>query len=249
MEDATVTTQVVTENPAKSPQAADPLADAEAGATGMNGVISVVSAEIDALATVGTSLTHTAMKRVYPAANSWRIRLARTLGWPLGSFSAFVVGMALLAPPLALLAGVVWTVITSMQAVITLVGLLYAHQYSQLVMPLSALDSASRITFAAVSYSALLGALIVLMAGLLGRRWARLFLASGALFTIAALLGCMVGFLLLAPLAAHVGLSQRETLGLGIYALLDAIILGAMLCDLRPGKGEGEVHPRSGGTR
>jgi len=169
-----------------------------------------------------------AAKRAKPSA------IPRALGLLLGSVLLIVICVVLLAPPMLALVGGIWAAVTEVR-VIAAIWMLARHQdYTAAFARLATLDAASRIAFLGVSFFALLFALMLLMAGLLGRRWARLFVAPGLLFTLPALLCYAVAWVWLAPVAARIGVGPLAQTSAAAYALLDAVVLAAALCDMRP---------------
>lgn len=165
---------------------------------------------------------------------SWSARLRRLLALLLGSVLLLLVCVVLLAPPVVALAAGVWAAVTEVRAIAAIWTLAKAQQYGAVFAHLATLDAASRVAFLGVSFFALLFALMLLMSGLLGRRWARLFIAPGAIFTAPTLVLYFIGWLLITPVTNRMGVSPLFQTSVAVYALLDAIVLAAALCDMRP---------------
>ncbi len=236
MEPASTASQDATVSTAALPDETS-TPDTPTGVTGVSSVLSTVTTPTATMAVVSTSPAHPAVD-VEKHQRGWRLALARVFAWPVGSVGALLVGCLLLAGPLAACAGFVWALITDGRALAAAIGIVNTRQYNQLSQlsqlsgSFSMFDIASRVMFASVAYFALLYALIVLMGGLLGRSWARLFLLSGLLFTAVALLTYLAGLLLLTMPAQAWGAPPVAMAALALYSLLDASILASVLCDL-----------------
>jgi hypothetical protein len=98
---------------------------------------------------------------------------------------------------------------------------------------LASLDTAARAGCLAISYLALIFALMALMAGLFGRGWGRLFILPGATFTITALALICLAVIFAAPLANHLPIPTVWLIPLAIYALVDAILVSGVMIDTR----------------
>jgi uncharacterized membrane protein YjjB (DUF3815 family) len=166
-------------------------------------------------------------------------RVRRLLAGRIGGFAAACVAnalvVALFAPPVLFLVAGGWALVSYLRSLYQMWGLFSHWQLDAVYQRLQATDLAARVGLASGSYFALLLALIVVVAGLLGRHWTRLFLLPGLLLAIPAGLLYLVG-----SEAANVALtggrgwqSLAATL-LIAYALFDALTLAALLADLRP---------------
>ena len=158
----------------------------------------------------------------------------RALAFLVGSVLLVAICAALLAAPLLALVGGVWAAVTEVRTIAAIWALARHQDYAAVFAHLATLDTASRVAFLGVSFFALLFALMLLMAGLLGRRWGRLFIAPGLVFTAPTLVCYVVGWLWLTPVAARHGVSPLAQASLAAYMLLDAVVLAAALCDMRP---------------
>ena len=144
-----------------------------------------------------------------------------------------VVGLIL--PPIIFLILGLWSTVTYVTGVWTLWHEVEAWRISDIFTSLVVVDTSSRFALAGVSYFTLVCSFIVLFAGLLGRRWQHFFVVPGVLlcapsiviFTVAATLS----FSVLASRLYLPGWLQYPLIG---YALLDALLLAALLLDLRP---------------
>lgn len=147
------------------------------------------------------------------------------------------VAVALLAPVAGFLVAGGWAVYTYTLTLLTLWQQVRSYQLSNLVPLLDALDLAGRVALASAGYFALLSALLVLMAGLLGTRWRRLFLFPGFTFTLPSALAFFFGLRLsLDAKTAPLHLPPLAQTALLAYLLLDAIVLAALLVDVSPRK-------------
>ena len=158
----------------------------------------------------------------------------RALAFLVGSVLLVAICAALLAAPLLALVGGVWAAVTEVRTIAAIWALARHQDYGAVFARLATLDTASRVAFLGVSFFALLFALMLLMAGLLGRRWGRLFIAPGLIFTAPTLVCYVVGWLWLTPVAARHGVSPLAQASLAAYMLFDAVVLAAALCDMRP---------------
>lgn len=151
----------------------------------------------------------------------------------LGVFSAAVVGLIL--PPVLFFFSGLWNTWTYITGIWTLWHEVTAWRIADMFTSLVAVDTASRFALTSVSYFALVFSFMVLFAGLLGRRWQHIFVVPGILlcaptsviFTVAATLSFSV-------LAARLHLPEWLQYPLVGYVLLDALLLAALLLDLRP---------------
>lgn len=159
----------------------------------------------------------------------------------LGDLFQTLLGLLALAPPALAFAVAAWAIATDSGALLRIGWLLWRHTpYSMprgLGASLITLDQASRVGMLALAYLSLCLALIPLLAGLLGRGWARLFALPGALLVASALVFLGVGVALCAPLLAHTRLPRWGEYALLGYLALAAFTLGAALLDTRGMRG------------
>jgi hypothetical protein len=146
------------------------------------------------------------------------------------------ITLAMSLAPVAALGAAIWAGWTGLKALWELYDLAHAGQIltdPQTLTLLSSLETVERVGFLALSYLALIFALITLMGGLLGRRWGRLYILPGAIFTATAMALFTVGLLFAAPLAAKTPVSEDWLIALAIYALMDAPVVSGALVDTR----------------
>jgi hypothetical protein len=175
-----------------------------------------------------------------PLPLSWRLAVFAASAWhalraALSTAVAAATLTILFAPAIVFVVAGCWAVFTFANTLYTVWRLLEHWQLAEVFARLDILDAADRVAVASAGYFALFFALVVLFAGLLGRRGQRLFLLPGLLFVIpsTALFG-MGARLTGEELAARWGFSGPLQIALTLYALLDAIVLAAYLTDLRP---------------
>ena len=149
--------------------------------------------------------------------------------------AVLAVAVVLLAPVIVFLVAGLGAVYVYIRVLLTLWHLVKSYQLTTLAPLLDMLNGAGRVALACAGYFALLAALIVLMAGLLGKRWRRLFLLPGTVFTIPSALAFFFGLRLsLDSMGAALGLSPQAQTFLTVYLLLDTILLAAALVDVTP---------------
>lgn len=175
-----------------------------------------------------------------PLPFSWRLAVFAASAWhalraALSTTVAAATLAILFAPAIVFVVAGCWAVFTFANTLYTVWRLLEHWQLAEVFARLDILDAADRVAVASAGYFALFFALVVLFAGLLGRREQRLFLLPGLLFVIpsTALFG-MGARLTGEELAARWSFSGPLQIALTLYALLDAIVLAAYLTDLRP---------------
>lgn len=168
------------------------------------------------------------------------LRVVRGIVWRvLGEIAAWtavaVMLVLLFAPAAVFLVAGGWAIATCMTSATTLYRLFVSSSAADLFETLRALDIAGRVAVASGGYFALLSALIVLEAGLLGRRWRRFFLFPGIMLTIPSALIFYFGLrMTLDAVTAGYPLSLVTEAGLALYLLLDTVLLAGFLVDLRP---------------
>lgn len=179
------------------------------------------------------------LKVVLPSKSGWQSSaraLARRLFGELAAWAVVAVVLVLLLTPgvVFLLAGC-WAIVTYIASAVTLYHLIISSRFADLLDPLRALDLAGRVAVLSAGYYALLSALIVFAAGMLGKRWRRLFLLPGVVLTIPAGLVFYFGLhmTLDAVTIGHPWPLVAQT-GLTLYLICDTILLAAFLVDLRP---------------
>lgn len=159
----------------------------------------------------------------------------RQLAVVLGTIPVLAVLLALLLPPVAMVAGGIWAIVASLRALWTILHLLLAGNLDDASASLPQIDIAVRVGVLCGGYAVLLCALVVLMTGLLGRRWRRLFLLPAAILLPAGFILFVLGTQLVStapPGTTSVPLTWH--LPLSIYLLLDAVLLAGFLPDARP---------------
>lgn len=182
-------------------------------------------------------------------------RIAWRVAWRvLGDIAAWAVValvlVLLFTPAAAFLVAGGWAVVTCVTAATTLYHLFVGSSVAGLFDVLRALDIAGRIAVTSVGYYALLSALVVLEAGLLGRRWRRLFLFPGIILTIPSALIFYFGLRMTldAVSSGHPASLVVQT-AITLYLLLDAVLLAAFLVDLRPKPRHARRRNRRGHAR
>lgn len=154
------------------------------------------------------------------------------------SIAVFSVALAgLLVPPAVFFVSGVWGSVTYVKGVLTLWDEISTWRLADMFASLAAVDTSGGFALAGVSYFALIFSFIVLFGGLLGHRWQRIFVMPGILlcaanviiFTFAATLSFSV-------IASHFLLPDWLKYPLIGYVLLNALLLAAMLLDVRPSR-------------
>lgn len=177
-----------------------------------------------------------------------RLHVARSAArYALGEAAAWLVValvlVVLLAPAAILVLAGCWAFVTFTASAVTLYHLAASSRLGDVLPPLQALDIAGRVVATSASYFALLASLLVLEAGLLGSRWRRLFLLPGIVLTIPCVLLFYFALrLLLDAVSAVYPLSPAAQTALTLYLVLDAVVLGACLVDLRPRRRRRRAH-------
>src|SRR5579884_4078674 len=187
--------------------------------------------------TLGTPSNPLARRRGLhlPRGNRVRRLLAGRIGGLAAAGVANALVVALFAPPAICLVAGVWALVSYVRSLYQIWGLFSHWQLDTVYQRLQATDLSARVGLASGAYFALLLALIVVVAGLLGRRWTRLFLLPGLLLALPAGLLFLVG-----AEAANVALTGGKgwqsvaASALFAYALCDAVALAALLADVRP---------------
>jgi hypothetical protein len=180
---------------------------------------------------VGIVAEGEAGKRRPRSLSGWRV--AASLA---ASLFTLLVALALAVPPLAALLGLGWALYLALSALWGLApSIVTGHVLTSAQTPvyLHALDAGGRIGFVAIGYLALVFSLMTLMAGLFGRRWGRLFVAPGALFVVTALALLGLAVVQAAQFASAIPLPVSWLAALGVYALLDAVMVSGVLVDAR----------------
>ncbi len=165
----------------------------------------------------------------------------------MASIAAFAFTLGLAVAPLTATVVAIWAAWTATNTLARLVTLTRAGQaLSNPTTPtlLRTLGTAGRAGFLAVGYLALIFALMTLMAGLIGRGWGRLFILPGVTFSVIALALMGIGVVFAAPLANDLPLPAAWLIPLGIYALIDAVLVSGVLVDARPTRSQSETDHR-----
>lgn len=141
----------------------------------------------------------------------------------------------LLAPATVFLVAGCWAIVTYITSAATLYQLLMSWRIADMLGPLRALDMAGRVAATSAGFYALICGLLVLVAGMLGKRWRRLFLVPGIILTVPGALAFFFALrLTIDAISAGNPISPVAQTGLTIYLLLDAVAVAAFLVDLRP---------------
>lgn len=161
--------------------------------------------------------------------------ITRHLGRSMGTVIAYVIVAMLFFPPLAFLIAGIWGFVAYIGAFVAAWRLLTHWQLDAFFARLSTMDLAARIGLAGGAYFALVLALIVVFAGIIGRRARRWFLVPGLVLALPA-----ASLFVFAAEATHAALATRLHLPsflaplLTFYALCDAVALAVLLLDTRP---------------
>lgn len=161
---------------------------------------------------------------------------ARAAAALTASLVTLLITLALAIPPGAALIGAGWALYLALSALWTLAPSIASGQAftsAQTPVALHILDTGGRIGFVAIGYLALIFSLMTLMAGLFGRRWGRLFVAPGALFVVTALMLLGLAVLQATAFISAIPLPVSWLVALGVYALLDAVLVAGVLVDAR----------------
>ena len=195
-------------------------------------------------ATVATNRDQNASARpaepAEPAAGRLRRSVWRALASAASALATFLATVALALAPLAAVVGLLVALGAALLALWRLVPLVGGAQIltnPQALAYLRDLDTAGRAGFVAAGYLALIFALMTLMAGLFGRRWGRLFILPGAVFTATslALLGLALVYAapLLAPVLAALGAQVWWLAVAAAYGMVDAVLVSGVMVDAR----------------
>jgi hypothetical protein len=169
--------------------------------------------------------------------------------WACGTLvSLTLTGLFLctvLLPLVALLAAGMWAAVTFVSEIPGVADKFRAGDFPAVIRGLSTLDLAGRTGFFSASYFLLLLALVVFFVGLLGRRRQHFFLIPGVVLAVLGVGGFIVAAQFLfaslhvAPLASAT--SRRLVVS---YVAIDAVMLAALLADLRPSRRARRRHAR-----
>ena len=159
----------------------------------------------------------------------------REMGAEFLALAALLVIALFLALPLllALVAGSVGGV-TCLLALVGAWQSFHAAHYQAIANDFPTIEDSAKIAFAGIAYLALLFALNVLIAGLIGRRRQHLYLIPGMLLTFPALVVFTISATLIIRMIS--GMTGQPELPFGIffgYAGLAAVVLALLLTDLR----------------
>ncbi len=128
-------------------------------------------------------------RSMLPLPLSWRLAVFAAPAWhrlraALSTAVAAATLAILFAPAIVFAITGCWAVFTFANTLYTVWRLLEHWQLAEVFARLDILDAADRVAVASAGYFAVFFALVVLFAGLLGRRRQRLFLLPGLLFVI-----------------------------------------------------------------
>lgn len=148
-----------------------------------------------------------------------------------------IVGCALLAmlgPAVVFLIALSWSLVTYIRSISLLVDLIHARNFGALGPQLHLLNVAARITLLSAGFFALVFALIVVYAGVLGRRGQRALLIPGLALVVPSIIAYLLG-------SALTGITVSPAMGIPleglavffVYVLFDAFALGVLLADTR----------------
>ncbi len=163
-------------------------------------------------------------------------RALANIGDMMLSIAIFTAALiALLLPPLIFLVSGLWNTVAYISGVWTLWHEVKSWRIADMFTTLGAVDTSLRFAVAGVSYFALILSFIVLLAGLLGRRRQRVFLLPGLLLcapiVVIFIFATMLSF---SVLATRFHLTAWTQYPLVSFVLLNALVLAALLLDLRP---------------
>ncbi|MFI5275159.1 MAG: hypothetical protein ACHQ4H_19180, partial [Ktedonobacterales bacterium] len=147
--------------------------------------------------------------------------------------NGLLVGIALLiflAPMVTFLVTLTWAAVSVTRSLYLLVDLVHARNFAALGPQLHELNIGMRLALLSAGYFALVSALIVLYAGVLGRHWRRALLISGLLLTIPSAVSLALGAVLT---GAVTGLPIQAQVAITLYVFFDAVALGCLLADTR----------------
>ncbi len=143
--------------------------------------------------------------------------------------------IGLLLPPLIFLVSGLWNTVAYISGVWTLWHEITTWRIADMFTTLGAVDTSLRFAVAGVSYFALILSFIVLLAGLLGRRRQRVFLLPGLLLCAPiVVIFIFATTLSFSVLATRFPLAEWTQYPLISFVLLNALVLAALLLDLRP---------------
>lgn len=142
--------------------------------------------------------------------------------------------LAILGPAVAFLIALSWGVVTYARSVMLLVDLVHARNFGALGPQLHQLNLAARFTLLSAGYFALIFSMIVVYAGVLGRRRQRALLLPGILLVAQSIVAYLLGVVLAsASVSAATGIAIEVFAAFFLYALVDAFALGVLLADTR----------------
>lgn len=164
-------------------------------------------------------------------ARAYATRLARFLVNGALTVAALV---GLLGPAVVFLVALSWSAVTYARSLSLLVGFVQARNFGALGPQLRLLNIAARLTLLSAGYFALVFSLIVVYAGVLGRRRQRTLLIPGLLLLVPSTIAYMLGALLTAETTSALTGAPLQALAAGfLYVLFDAFALGVLLADVR----------------
>lgn len=172
-----------------------------------------------------------------PASRWIRLRVAlASIGDKMLSIAIFTAALVgLLLPPVFFLVSGLWNTVAYISGVWTLWHEITAWRIADMFTTLGAVDTSLRFAVAGVSYFALILSFIVLLAGLLGRRRQHIFLLPGVLLcapiVVIFIFATTLSFSVLATRFHLAGWMQYLLIS---FVLVNALVLAALLLDLRP---------------
>ena len=142
--------------------------------------------------------------------------------------------LGVLGPAVVFLVALSWGVVTYARSVILLIDLVHARNFGALGPQLHQLNLAARFTLLSAGYFALVFSLIVVYAGVLGRRGQRALLIPGILLVAPSIIAYLLGAVLTAAsVSSETGIPIEAQAAFFLYVLFDAFALGALLADTR----------------
>lgn len=150
------------------------------------------------------------------------------------ALTALVAGACLLiAPVIAAVIVALAALATDIISLLAIARYLYEGRILDSGGAMGLLSISSRVGFAALGYLAVICALMSLIAGLLGRGRARLFVVPGAMLSICGLLLVSVGVYLCWPLVAPLHAPRVTFILAAAYLALDAVAFATLMTDTR----------------
>lgn len=191
------------------------------GAAEADGAPRGVSAGPASTSNVGSTRLRTRRPTQARSAGAWRTVGMQTRRWLRRLLLALIYAPTVALLLIGLLAALGW-----LSGLWHLVRLLVSHQLDQFGSGYTRLDLAGRLGLLSASYLIVLCALVVVVVGIRGRRWWRLYLVPGVLLSAAA---AILFLLAAAAVQALLGLADGPWRLLVGLALADAVVVGARI--------------------